>query len=92
MVNSIVVKKKKEEEERKKYWRLNKLILNGYKKPRETEGTRLTKELVHANLSHWVWPVKSEQGWLEAENPLDVAVHSSQSRGYYIPQKFLFSK
>ena len=33
-------KKKKEEEERKKYWRLNKLILNGYKKPRETEGTR----------------------------------------------------
>lgn len=35
----------------------------------------MIKELAHANLSHRVWAVKSEQGWLEAENPLDGAVH-----------------
>ena len=33
-------KKKKGRRRTKKYWRLNKLILSGYKKPRETEGTR----------------------------------------------------
>ena len=30
----------KKKKNKKKYWRLNKLILNGYKKPRETEETR----------------------------------------------------